>query len=772
MRASEKAILWVLVVVPLFWVSPIWAQCSGNLLGCLDENATPQRFAVSTWTNDGHCPASGHITLMSEFPGIEFGPYVDSFFDVFTEVYRVKPEVVVMAPPPPMMPFLIHAMVDFEDPAYTDLVYAEQVMWDPGLSRLVIVRPTPCMGDEVPPSMGPMTSACFKVCHRIYYVDLGSRLVLGRPNISVTPGCTGINCAMEPCVPGAPTDYVYKVYASGTRWVLEFEYSNPAAEPRCYCVSYTGNQPQGYNVKHLAVMNAEMQTLDLTVWTTNPLHVACGTMEVFSYPPGAYISIPVQSLEASSEPYTWHIPVAAGAFDVGDTCMLAAYFSYGPEPMCPEYTDQWAVEYVIYSTQKGARTLRPEISCDPSAYVPEQLVLGVPECMIVCHDIYYIPLIFPGPGIPSVIVQEGCGPMSTPCSNPLCDPGLPGEYRYDVLRIGGTWFLEFEHSNPQHVPACYCVTLDGYTPLPQEPYLLCAMNEAHQTLDVSLWSSDCTWPWHGEFTVTTNPPGKIDPDWWVESFFDVFCLPHTWEFPVHPSLTTNPGENFQIIIECDIFGPGSDPFEGQVAYKEPVIVTPMGTLAPWNPEPPCMGDWVPPSMVPLESQCFQVCHRIYETVLLYNEGGGRPIISVTPGCQGQPMDNCVLTPCVPGGPQDFVYDVYHNGVDWILRFEYSNPYVEPVCYCVTYEGNVPYDCETFQLAALDEGHMQFEVSVRTHSNEGWECPADGFITIFSIPPGATIGPYIDSFFDVFTEWHTVSPNVDPGSFSPGETFQL
>lgn len=758
------------MAVSLVWATPLFSQCSAHLLGCLDEESTPQTFAVSVWTSSAHCPASGHISLMSEMPGIEFGYYMDSFFDVFTEIHRVKPELIVYAPPPPMMPFLIHAMVTFDDPIYPSLAYAEQVMWDPGLGRLVIARPSPCYGDDVPPFMMPMTAACFKTCHRIYYVDMGSSLTLGRPIINVVPGCaTGTNCSYDPCVPGNPSDYVYNVYSVGGRWILEFEYSNPNAEPRCYCVSYTGNQPMNYAVHKLGALNELTQTLDLTLWMEQPGDMACGVREVFSYPSGAYIGAMTGPFDATDEKRTVSIPVGPGSFLPGQEFSLIAYHNFGPPRPCVDYTDQWLVERVMVTSEGGLRVVDAGGECDAGAvYVPPALPFGAPECITVCHDVYHIPLAFTGPGTPQVMVTPGC---FAPCFDPTCNPGGPWDYRYDLIQVGGSWILEFEHSNPQNEPACYCIQFYNVIPQPCEPRLLGALDEERQMLNVSLWSTSCVQPWNGHFTVASNPPYALDPGGWVESFFDVFCSPRTWEIPVHPTPMMLPGQNFQITVECDFFGPGSDPFDG-IIYCENVVVTPTGQLALWDPSSPCVGDWVPPSMVPQESQCFHVCHRIYETVLYYNPGGGRPVISVTPGCQGPPMDNCLLTPCVPGGPQDFVYDVYHDGMNWILRFEYSNPYVEPVCYCVTYEGNVPYDCETRELAALDEGHMQFEVSLKTLSHEGHPCPASGHLTIFSSPPGALIGGYPDSFFDVFTEWYTVNPPVDRGSFQFGEAFQL
>jgi hypothetical protein len=759
------------------------AQCGAYLLAALDENNplhAYQTFDASVWTNSLHCPASGQIMIETVPPGqVSFNSsrdtyWVESFFDVFTEVHTTKPSVVPTVPPG-SPPFQIITHVTFDDPIYSPLAYVETVQ-NNLMNRLEIVHSPLCAG-MVPPFMESDESYCFHVCHRVYTIPLVVPPASGQPIISVSSGCAGLPtdfCTPEPMCPGGDMNsFRSEVYQLGGMWYLEFEYSNPMAEPVCYCVRYAGNLPYEYEVNTLAVMNAEMQTLDLTVWTNNPAYMTCGTMEVFSYPPGAYISIPSQNFTASSEPHTWHIPVAAGTFDAGDTCMLAAHYDYGGGPMCPEYPDQWDVEYVIYSTQKGARTIRPDISCDPSAYVPENLTLGVPECMIVCHDIYYIPLVFPGPGVPTVNVTEGCRPLLTPCSNPLCSPGLPGEYRYDVIRVGGTWFLEFEHSNPQHVPACYCVTMNAVAPKEMEGYHLAAMDSATQTLYVSVRSSSAFHPVSGSLTVTSNPPGVRFPDEsFFDIFYDVFSAPRQWELEVDAG-TFEPGEVFEIVSTVGYFGPGSDPFEGEVAYREPVIVTPDGNVAPWNPEPPCTGDNVPASMIPGQSECFRVCHRVYdETILYYNPGGGRPVIEVTPGCQGPPFDDCLPEACIPGGPNDFVSTVYHDGVGWRLRFEYSNPFIEPVCYCVKYAGNVPWDCDTRELAALDEGHMNLDVSLRTFSYGGYDCPAAGTVNIFSYPSGAFIPQPTWTFAGVGEEWHTIEALVGPGSFLADETFQL
>ena len=445
---------------------------------------------------------------------------------------------------------------------------------------------------------------------------------------------------------------------------------------------------------------------------------------------------------------------------------LIGYIHY--DPPGPVYPPQWVVEDVVVTPMGGLQLVNP--GCTGSVSVPSVINPGIPECLVVCHDVYHIPLGCSAASSPTVTVYSGCGP-TTPCGGTTtCTPGAMTDFRSDVFRVGGTWILEFEYSNPQNQPVCYCVDVTCPPTTAPPAFALSAINPAHQTFDVSVWGSSPSTPLSGEIRYRSEPYGAVF-DWQVESFFDVYLEAFTAHVPVSPGIFT-PGQVFQLVAEFDYFGPGSDPFEGEICYEN-VIVTPGGQIALWDPNSPCTWEEVPTSMIPGQRDCFRVCHRIYETILYYNEGGGRPVVQVVPGCSVAPPDTGCADTCLnPGGPNDYVATVYHNGVDWVLRFEYSNPYFEPACYCVSYVGNVPWDCDTRELVALDEGHMHFDVSLHTFSFGGYDCPADGQIQVYSYPSGAFIGPYSPLFSVVGQDWFTLPVPVGPGSFLAGQTFQL
>jgi hypothetical protein len=759
-------------------MSPVaLAQCGTYLLAALDENnpvQTMQTFDASVWTHNPVCPISGQIIIRSEPPGLaEFdgNPYwVESFFDVFTECHTVKPTILPLAPPGSF--FDIFTEVTFTEPsACPPMTYVENVTVDM-MNRLRIVRPLPCM-DNVPGSMEPEQSYCFQVCHRVYTIPLYVPGDAGKPIINVTPGCAMPPCGPNPCTPGDPTSYRSEVYQIGGQWYLEFEYSNPALEPVCFCVTYEGNLPLNGETHVLGGWDNERQTMDVSVWTNNSGHPVSGTIEIVSCPNGAQFGgggggggSAVQSFFDIGEPvFTFKPPVGAGSFVPGEQFHLTARIQF--EPPGPTYPPQWVIEDVVVTPEGGLQLVNP--TCTGPVVIPQSITPGTPECLIVCHDIYYIPIRYSGPRTPTVNILSGCG-MTTPCNNPLpCTPGAMTDFRYDVFRVGGTWMLEFEYSNPHVQPVCYCVGVSAPPTPDPNGYLLGGLAPDGQHMNISVWGSSPAVPLRGDIMLHSDPPGA-QFDFPAVSFFDVFTDAFTWQPPVRSGIFT-PGQVFQLVANVGYFDPGSDPFEGEVCVEN-VIVTPSGTLALWDPYTPCTGDNVPSSMIPGQSACFRVCHRIYETILYYNEGGGRPFVHVIPGCNGLPQDHCVAEACTPGGPDDYMATVYHNGVDWVLRFEYSNPYTEPVCYCVTYAGNVPWDCDTRELAALDEGHMHFDVSVRTISAGGRDCPANGTISIYSYPSGADIPNPLWTFADVDTAWHTVSPIVGPGSFGPGETFQL
>lgn len=754
-----------------------FAQCGAHVLAAVNENAMDQTYDVSVWTTSPYCPASGSISLQTIPPGSAgFGPsgdpyWVDSFFDVFTEVETVRPPVVPLLPPG-SPPFQILTELTFNDPVYPPLTYVETVFVNP-LGRLEIFRATICT-DNVPPLLVLGQSFCFTVCHKVYTIPLYTNPGDGKPIIRVSPGCMGPpldNCLPNPCMPGGLNDFRYDVYERAGQWYLEFEYSNPMREPVCYCVSYTGNLPFGGKTYVLGGWENERQTWDVSVWQNNLAFPVNGMIELFSYPEGAQIGggggggAYVQSFfDVFLEAYTIQPPVGRGIFTPGQQFQLIGYVHF--EPPGPVYPPMWVVEDVVVTPTGGLQLLNP--TCPGPVVIPPIINPGIPECLIVCHDVYHIPLNCDAASTPTVNIFSGCGPL-TPCNNPIpCNPGAMTDFRYEVYRVGGTWMLEFEYSNEMNQPVCYCVDVAcPPTPTPTA-FALGAIHGPSQAFNVSVWGSSPDVPLQGRIHYRSEPPGAMFA-WHIDSFFDVFLEPFTAEVPVSPGIYT-PGQVFQLVAEIDFFGPGSDPFEGQVCYEN-VIVNPMGQIELWDPNSPCTGDVVPPSMFPGQSMCFRVCHRIYEVVLDGPAGIGRPIINVTPGCYGPPNDNCVPQACIPGGPNDYVYDVYDNGVSWILRFEYSNAYIEPVCYCVTYAGNQP-PGETHELVAIDETYSTFDVTTWA---TGLTDPFDsmtGQITVYSYPVGAYVGPYMGFFAGVGEEWHTIEVPVGPGTFTPGEVFQL
>jgi hypothetical protein len=348
-----------------------------------------------------------------------------------------------------------------------------------------------------------------------------------------------------------------------------------------------------------------------------------------------------------------------------------------------------------------------------------------------------------------------------------CTPGGPNDFRFEIFKVGGTWILEFEYSNPNNEPACYCVQFTDFIIEPKEAYLLASLDEAWQVLDVTLWTSDCSCqsPASGQITVKKY---EGDPDAWIVSFFDIFCeLPPTRESPGHFTIPVSagpylPGQNFRFEIDVDFFGPGSDPFDDLV-YYENAIVRPDGMIAPYYPYDPCVGVSVPPMMSSGQSECFTVCHDIYDIPLNAPPGSGEPIITVVPGC----APPCVDPGCNPGGPQNFCYWFSHDGTNWHLIFEYSNPYNEPVCYCVTYVGNAP-NAHTHDLMSLDDAFQTLDLTLWT---TGAPLSLTANIDICSIPEGAFIGPYIP-FMAVGSEWNTIETPVSAGSFTPGLSFQF
>jgi len=310
---------------------------------------------------------------------------------------------------------------------------------------------------------------------------------------------------------------------------------------------------------------------------------------------------------------------------------------------------------------------------------------------------------------------------------------------------------------------CYCVHNNGLVLNPPQGSVLAAFNEQTQLLNVSLWNSQPMIPVSGTLTLTQTPACTPPPWVWVESFFDVFTVPHRWELPSGP-LCHAPGEAFLLQLEIAFDNPAAAP----LSYSESVIVGMDGLLHPFDdPAQPCTGDIVPPLMVQGQSACFIVCHNIYD-VLLDCPPQMTPVIQVVSGCV---PPQCPPIACTPGGPTDYVYETYFDGVQWHLRFEYSNPFIEPVCYCVTYQGCIP-TCTPRLLACVDEQLQTFDVSLLISSPEGMQCVQSGVIHLFSDPPGAFFGSSVFEFNYTGAEWLTVSTPVAAGSFVPDSFFDI
>jgi hypothetical protein len=312
-----------------------------------------------------------------------------------------------------------------------------------------------------------------------------------------------------------------------------------------------------------------------------------------------------------------------------------------------------------------------------------------------------------------VTVYPGCGP-STPCNNPLpCVPGGPYDYRYEVFRVGGTWMLELEYSNENIEPVCYCVEISSAPPVPYEAYLLATLNEVTQHFDVTLWTSVGAPLADGMMMVTAEPGVTTDV-----AFAGVGPDYQTWHFPVDSGALTD-SQTF----ELDVVVLFNDPVFGRLHYKETVIVTAAGTLLRWDPITPCTGDYVPATMNDNTAQCFVVCHKLYDVLLNAPPSLLPPVITVAQGCFGGPHDHCPPpVVCQQGGPMDYCYRFLFDGVFWHLIFEYSNPYKEPVCYCVTV-GVVP-------CLPVTNLVIQWPDTVTNNIRLGWTCPQWGWYIIY------------------------------------------
>ena len=80
-----------------------------------------------------------------------------------------------------------------------------------------------------------------------------------------------------------------------------------------------------------------------------------------------------------------------------------------------------------------------------------------PYCFHVCHKVYHIDLGIVNHRIPLISIIPGC---DLPCDDPTCTPGGIYDYRYDMVWAGSHWELEFEYSNENREPVCYCITVE------------------------------------------------------------------------------------------------------------------------------------------------------------------------------------------------------------------------------------------------------------------------------------------------------------------------
>jgi hypothetical protein len=326
--------------------------------------------------------------------------------------------------------------------------------------------------------------------------------------------------------------------------------------------------------------------------------------------------------------------------------------------------------------------------------------------------VYYIPLALMATVMPTVTVYPGCGP-TTPCNDPLpCVPGGPNDYRYEVFRVGGTWMLEFEYSNENIEPVCYCVEISSAPPVPYEAYLLATLDEVRQNFDVTLWTSAGAPLADGIMTVTAEPGVTTDV-----AFAGVGPDYQTWHFPVDSGALTD-SQTF----ELDVVVLFNDAVFGRLHYKETVTVTATGTLMRWDPITPCAGDLVPAAMNDNSAQCFVVCHKVYDILLNAPPTPLPPVVTVAQGCFGSSHDHCPPVICRQGGLMDYCHRFWFDGLFWHLIFEYSNPYKEPVCYCVTV-GVVP-------CLPVTNLVIQWPDTLTNNIRLGWTCPQWGRYIIY------------------------------------------
>ncbi|MBU1707053.1 T9SS type A sorting domain-containing protein, partial [bacterium] len=282
---------------------------------------------------------------------------------------------------------------------------------------------------------------------------------------------------------------------------------------------------------------------------------------------------------------------------------------------------------------------------------------------------------------------------------------------------GSDWWCEIEVSPSFTYTSRYFTTVDGPQSIaivqddwsceigPSEHCvnILCALDEeevctGEQIFSATIWTSDpaCLCDEGGTVHFTSEPIGAtiITPgiDFPAESFFDVFYHAET---PVGPG-TFGPGDCFELVATVVFNSPDCPDLE----CREYVCVDANGFLYRYPPCDPGVID-VPLQMSVGGAYCFHVCHDVY-WIPLTCQLPGPPIFQIIPGCDG-PFPQCNDPECVPGGPNDFCWDKLYCPTDglWYLRFEYSNPNIEPVCYCVFFEDQLPVELNLFEAVPGD-----------------------------------------------------------------------
>ncbi|MBK6765612.1 MAG: hypothetical protein IPG71_04560 [bacterium] len=406
----------------------------------------------------------------------------------------------------------------------------------------------------------------------------------------------------------------------------------------------------------------------------------------------------------------------------------------------PWYPPQVLVEDVWVNPGNGRfeyfRTVTPPQS------VPPMLSPGESFCFIVIHQVYHIPLMVPpGMGQPVISVSPGCTPMD-PCPDMMpCTPGGPNDFRADVIFSGGQWILEFEYSNPMIEPACYCVSYTGNLPLGFAPVPLLGLDERTQEFTLSMSSLGGN-PICGNLELFSYPDGLqlgAPPAPWFMSIGegDVIARGEIGRGDF------TPGQTVKLVAHLNFSELCGDADDMWVI--EDLRVTAEGLLAVADLGGQCVpaSVHVPGSMEFGEAQCIEVCHDVYY-IQLNAPPDATPSVTVTPGCNPP----CTpIEPCTPGALEHCVYWVERIGSHWYLRFEYSNPMIEPVCYCLYYDGLGLNPPQGSVLAALDEQTQFLNVSLW---NSQPMTPLSGTLTLSQVPSCNPPWYWVDSFFDVFT----------------------